>query len=65
MSKFGLTYKELNDVINSMSEEQQNQDVTICFDGEFYGEVIVNRTEEDDILDKDHCYLIRRYDNAM
>ena len=54
-----MTWTELRDKINNMSEEQRNTDVTF-FDsneGEFFALCRLNFTSEDDVLDKNHPYL--------
>ena len=54
-----MTYKHLANLIMTLSEEQQNQDVTIYSDceEEFYPSVSYGIAKEDDVLDKNHFYL--------
>lgn len=54
-----MTYKDLLNKLNSLSEEQLNQNVTI-FHGsqdEFYPVYKSDFAHENDVLDKDHFYL--------
>ena len=59
-----MTYAELADTINSMTDEQLNTDVTVYVSGvdEFYslsndGSLMMS-TDDNDVLDIDHPYLV-------
>jgi len=53
------TYGELLEVLNGLTSEQLEQDITFKDkDEEYYGmEVIVSEESEDDVLDKGHAFL--------
>lgn len=54
-----MTYQELLDYLQSLSEEQKQMDVTVYsqeFD-EYHGVLGVFTNEEDDVLDAQHPYL--------
>lgn len=56
-----LTYKQLADIINNMSAEQQNQTVTIYVPGEvdgYFPTCIVYTDEDCDVLDPGHPVLL-------
>jgi hypothetical protein len=56
-----MTYRELLEILenyrDACCDEQLDQDVAICdIEGEFYGAVL-QKMEEDDVLDAGHLYL--------
>ena len=58
-----MTYRELANELAQFSDEQLNQTVTVYIQGvdEYYGLVSdypLTFSEADDILDKDHPYLV-------
>lgn len=55
-----LTYRELRNRINQMTEEQLDCDVTIVDSGsdEFYTVDVVSCEDTDGVLDHNHPYLI-------
>ena len=54
-----MTYRELLEELNRLSEEQANSDVTVCCDDEFCPVKSLKFTEETDVLDKNHPYLVK------
>ena len=56
-----MTYKQLNQLIAGMTEEQSNQDVTVFVNGvgEFYAaqDELKESSDECDVLDPNHFYL--------
>lgn len=58
-----MTYRELANALAQFSDEQLNQAVTVYIQGvdDYYsvvGDYPLTFTEEDDVLDKDHPYLV-------
>lgn len=56
--KFGpMTYNQLIECIGCMDVKQRHQDVIIKSNGEYYRLNRIEKTENTDILDKDHLFL--------
>lgn len=54
-----MTWEELAEKIAQMTEEQRQQNVTVCFEDEFYGNMKLKCTgNEDDVLDANSPYLL-------
>ena len=55
-----MTYEELIEKLNSMTEEQKKLDVSIYVSDicEFYPVSRIEVTKEDDVLDKDHPFIV-------
>lgn len=56
-----MTYRELAQIISEkMTDDQKNCDVTVYYFNidEFYSCRCIELSEEDDVLDKDHPYLV-------
>jgi len=58
-----MTYRELSEYIENLTEEQKNCDVTVYVSGvdEYYslvGDFPALESDHDDVLDKDHPYLV-------
>ncbi len=53
-----ITYRDLLGRLQTLSERQLDDTVTVEFDGEFYGVDETGITREDDVLPKDHFCLI-------
>ncbi len=49
-----LTFKQLADLINSLPKEQQDCDVSIYVNDEYFEILEFGITAETDVLDKDH-----------
>lgn len=58
-----MTYKELKEQLDNLSEEQLNQDVTVydSHQDEYYGsytDLEFTPNDETDVLDPNHAYIV-------
>lgn len=54
----GLTYRELRDYLNTVSDTQLDDNVSVNVEGEFFSIEGHGTSVEDDILHKGHVYLV-------
>jgi hypothetical protein len=52
-----MTYAELLKLLLQMSKERLQDNVTIFFDDEFYGDVYLHNANDNGVLDDGHIYL--------
>ena len=52
-----MNYKQLAEAISKMSDEQLQSTVTVKANDEYFAAKL-NFEEEDDVLDKDHLFLL-------
>ena len=55
-----ITYRKLAEIINTFTEDQKDLDVSVynIDEDEFYSADCVGLSEEDDVLEKDHPYIV-------
>jgi hypothetical protein len=51
-----MTYEQLGKIIEGMTEEQKQMDVTVAVDGEYW-EGHLDEADEDDVLDEGHPFI--------
>lgn len=52
-----ITYRELEAIINKMTDEQKDKDITLHVQGEYYPAELLMTDTDDDVLGEEHPYF--------